>query len=116
MLGLQAGDVINIDVTVYLDGYHGDCSNMFTVGQASPDAIRLIKANRRALEDAIKVCGPGVPFKEIGAICEKVKEKPQMVLLFIPMTHSLPSFAFICVALRCVALNRRWPARRRYLW
>jgi len=72
---LEEGDIINIDVTVYLDGYHGDCSNMFVVGKCSADAQRLIDANREALDEAIAKCGPGVPFREIGAVIETVARR-----------------------------------------
>lgn len=53
---LEEGDIINIDVTVYLDGYHGDCSNMFVVGKCSADAQRLIDANRRVRLGGGKAC------------------------------------------------------------
>jgi methionine aminopeptidase len=51
---LKDGDIINIDVTVYLNGYHGDTSAMFYVGTPSPTAKRLCEATREALEAAIK--------------------------------------------------------------
>ena len=70
---LREGDIINIDVTVYLDGYHGDCSNMFTVGKVSEQHQKLIDANREALEAAIAVCKPNAPFKDIGAAISKGK-------------------------------------------
>jgi methionyl aminopeptidase len=43
---LEDGDIINIDVSVYVDGYHGDCSAMFVAGQADESATRLIQATR----------------------------------------------------------------------
>ena len=54
---LRDGDIVNIDVTVYLDGYHGDTSAMFYVGEPSPTARRLCEATREALDEAIKVRG-----------------------------------------------------------
>jgi methionyl aminopeptidase len=63
---LQEGDILNIDVTVYLKGYHGDASGMFTVGQVSEAAQRLCKATTEALMAGISVCGPGVRFSAIG--------------------------------------------------
>jgi len=77
---LRPGDILNIDVTVYLDGYHGDCSNMFTVGKTSDEARRLIDANREALDAAIAVCGPGVKFSEIGAAIERVARDRKVTL------------------------------------
>ena len=63
---LQDGDIINIDVTVYLDGYHGDTSRTFLVGAVDAEASALVDFTRRALGAAIAICAPGVPFREIG--------------------------------------------------
>lgn len=52
---LQEGDIINIDVTVYLNGYHGDTSRTFYVGKPSANAQRLVEATEEALQAAIKV-------------------------------------------------------------
>ena len=43
MTVLKEGDIINVDVTVYLDGYHGDCSETFPVGAIDDDAMKLIQ-------------------------------------------------------------------------
>ena len=56
---LQAGDILNIDVTVYLNGYHGDVSDTFTVGQVDSFAERLIEVTRETLNVGIDNCGPG---------------------------------------------------------
>ena len=69
---LVAGDVINVDVTVYLDGYHGDCSETVLVLEDGEDgdkyeaAKRLLEVARQALYVGIDVCGPGKPFASIG--------------------------------------------------
>uniref|UniRef100_A0A7S0WWE2 Methionine aminopeptidase n=1 Tax=Pyramimonas obovata TaxID=1411642 RepID=A0A7S0WWE2_9CHLO len=63
---IEDGDIINVDVTVYLNGHHGDTSRTFIVGKASDEAKRLVQVTKEALDKAIEVCGPGVPFKEIG--------------------------------------------------
>jgi hypothetical protein len=51
---LREGDIINVDVTVFLNGYHGDTSRTFYVGQPSPNAQRLVEATEEALKAAIK--------------------------------------------------------------
>eukprot|EP00877_Chromochloris_zofingiensis_P015216 jgi/Chrzof1/9949/Cz04g21230.t1 len=71
---LADGDIINIDVTVYLNGYHGDCSAMFYAGNVSDKAKRLCEVTKLARDEAIKVCGPGVRFAEIGNTCQAVAE------------------------------------------
>ena len=64
---LMEGDIINVDVTVYLDGYHGDTSRTFLVGAVDPEAAQLVEVTRQALEAGIAVCKPGAPFRAIGA-------------------------------------------------
>ncbi|KAJ1733318.1 hypothetical protein LPJ61_001619 [Coemansia biformis] len=63
---LVDGDIINLDVTVYKDGFHGDTSAMFGAGRVDRLGTDLVEATREALELAIQICGPGVPFAEIG--------------------------------------------------
>ncbi|KAJ2725335.1 hypothetical protein GGI07_001343 [Coemansia sp. Benny D115] len=67
---LVAGDMINLDVTVYLDGFHGDTSAMFCVEHVDEPGQLLIDVTREALDLAIQLCGPGVPFKAIGDAIE----------------------------------------------
>ncbi|KAF9226912.1 methionyl aminopeptidase [Gyrodon lividus] len=63
---LENGDIINIDITVYLNGYHGDTSRMFLIGDVDQQGRDLIEMTNAALETGISVCGPGRPFKAIG--------------------------------------------------
>ncbi len=68
--------MINIDVTVYLDGLHGDCSETFVVGGGDPDGARLLAATRESLDEAVAICGPGVEFRAVGGAVQRVaKEK-----------------------------------------
>ncbi|KAG1680191.1 hypothetical protein FOA52_000304 [Chlamydomonas sp. UWO 241] len=72
---LEDGDIVNIDVTVFLDGHHGDTSRMFHVGAVDEDAKKLCEVTREALNAAIKICGPGVPYKRIGATIHDLADK-----------------------------------------
>ena len=56
---LQTGDILNIDVTVFLDGYHGDVSDTFTVGEVDTFAERLLEVTRETVNVGIDKCGPG---------------------------------------------------------
>ena len=58
---LQTGDILNIDVTVFLDGYHGDVSDTFTVGEVDTFAERLLEVTRETVNVGIDNCGPGKP-------------------------------------------------------
>lgn len=72
---LVDGDIVNIDVTVYLNGYHGDTSSMFFCGEVSEKAKRLCQATKEAMEAGIQECRPGAPVKKIGAACSRVAEQ-----------------------------------------
>ncbi|CAI8595646.1 unnamed protein product [Vicia faba] len=72
---LQNGDIINIDVTVYLNGYHGDTSRTFLCGEVSDALKNLVKVTEECLERGIGVCKDGAPFKKIGKIISKHAEK-----------------------------------------
>ncbi len=64
---LKDGDIVNIDVTVIKDGYHGDTSRMFEVGKVAPYAQRLIQITQECLYLGIKMVKPGVHLGDIGA-------------------------------------------------
>mmetsp|Transcript_10529 Transcript_10529/g.18063 ORF Transcript_10529/g.18063 Transcript_10529/m.18063 type:complete len:374 (-) Transcript_10529:60-1181(-) len=75
---LEDGDIINIDVTVFLNGHHGDTSRTFLVGNVSEEAKRLVQITKEALDRSIAVCGPGVPFKSIGKAIHDHADKHKM--------------------------------------
>lgn len=72
---LQDGDIVNVDVTVYLDGYHGDTSSMFIAGTPGSRAVRLCEAAYKAMWAGISVCGPGVDFRRIGEAIARVSQE-----------------------------------------
>eukprot|EP00210_Caulerpa_lentillifera_P000164 g159.t1 len=69
---LRDGDVLNIDITVFLNGHHGDTSRMVLVGEVKDEAKKLIDANREAQLAAIALCAEGVRFHEIGTKIEEI--------------------------------------------
>nr|VFJ59777.1 MAG: methionyl aminopeptidase [Candidatus Kentron sp. FM]VFJ74122.1 MAG: methionyl aminopeptidase [Candidatus Kentron sp. FM]VFK19782.1 MAG: methionyl aminopeptidase [Candidatus Kentron sp. FM] len=72
---LKNGDIINIDITVLRDGYHGDTSRMFTVGTVSSDAKRLIRIARECLREGIEAVRPGHTLGDIGHAIQRHAEK-----------------------------------------
>lgn len=73
---LKKGDILNIDVTTILDGFYGDTSRMFTVGEVSPLAQELIDVTKHCLDLGIQQVKPGNYFGNIGfAISRYVKMK-----------------------------------------
>lgn len=63
---LKKGDIINIDITVIKDGFHGDTSKMFFVGEPKIIARRLVEVTREAMYTGIRMVKPGVRLGDIG--------------------------------------------------
>jgi methionyl aminopeptidase len=63
---LREGDIVNIDVTLIIDGWHGDHSRMFGVGKVSPRAKRLVDITYKSLELGLAQVKPGARFGDIG--------------------------------------------------
>jgi len=71
---LKKGDIVNIDVTVIKDGYHGDTSIMVGVGEVAPHAERLVRVTQECLYRAIEIVRPGTQLGDIGAIIQQHAE------------------------------------------
>ena len=71
---LKIGDIINIDITVIKDGYHGDTSKMFLVGNVQEHARRLVRVTRECLFKAIEITRPGIRLGDIGHIIQQYGE------------------------------------------
>lgn len=72
---LKTGDILNIDVTVLKNGYHGDTSKMYMVGECSILAKRLVRVTQECLYLGIDVVKPGARLGDIGAIIQKHAEQ-----------------------------------------
>jgi len=71
---LKKGDIVNIDVTVIKDGWHGDTSRMFMVGEVSIAAKRLCAITYEAMWHGIKMVRPGIHLGDIGCAIQKFAE------------------------------------------
>lgn len=67
---LNDGDIINVDVTSILDGWHGDVSATFFIGEPSPETKKLVETTRECLNKAISIVKPGTRLGDIGAIIQ----------------------------------------------
>ena len=76
--GLREGDIVNIDVTLLLDGWHGDSSRMYTVGEVPRRAERLIEVTYEAMMAGIHAIRPGGTVGDIGAAIQAVVEPNHM--------------------------------------
>ncbi|CCE62388.1 hypothetical protein TPHA_0C02350 [Tetrapisispora phaffii CBS 4417] len=69
---LKEGDIVNIDVSLYHNGFHADLNETYYVGEKiSKEAINTVETSRECLKNAIKLCKPGVTFQELGDHIEK---------------------------------------------
>lgn len=72
---IQDGDIVNIDVTAYLDGYHGDSNQTFKVGHVSDEVSLLVDRTKESLNRAIASVMPGRPINVIGRTIESYAKR-----------------------------------------
>ena len=71
---LKEGDIINVDITVLKDGFHGDTSKMFAVGKIAAHAQKLIDVTLECLYKAMALVGPGTHLGDIGHVIQQHAE------------------------------------------
>ena len=67
---LRDGDIVNVDITAYLGGVHGDTNATFLVGDVDEEGRLLVERTQEALRRAIKAVRPGRPINVIGRVIE----------------------------------------------
>lgn len=103
---------MNVDVSVYVDGFHGDTSKTIGVGAIDSDASRLMDVAQTSLDAGIQVCAPGVRFSDIGHAIEAVVDEAgftvcrefigKISLLFLPcLTLTLSLTLSLSLSLFC---------------
>lgn len=78
---LKNGDILNIDVTIIKDGYHGDTSKMFSLGKPSILAERLIRVTHECMWRGIHAIKPGATFGDIGAAIQQLAESQRFTIV-----------------------------------
>jgi methionyl aminopeptidase len=68
---LVDGDIVNLDVTVYVDGVHGDTNATYPVGRIDPESERLIRVTEECIRSGIEAVVPGRPVSDIGRAIER---------------------------------------------
>ena len=72
---LQDGDIMNVDITAFKDGFHGDSNATFLIGDVSKDVADLVERTKEALDRAIAVVMPGRPINVIGRTIESYAKR-----------------------------------------
>ncbi|MEO3429218.1 type I methionyl aminopeptidase [Pelagibius sp. CAU 1746] len=86
---LENGDIINIDVTVIVDGWHGDTSRMFFVGEPKIKARRLVEVTYESMMRGIEVVKPGATLGDIGHAIQSFAEKQRFSVVTDFCGHGL---------------------------
>ncbi|KAK1304980.1 Methionine aminopeptidase 1A [Acorus calamus] len=68
---LEDGDIVNVDITVYYKGVHGDLNETFFVGKVDEESQQLVKCTYECLEKSIAIVKPGVRFREVGEVINR---------------------------------------------
>lgn len=89
---LKNGDIINVDVSVIKNGYHGDASKMFLIGKTNNLAYQLCNITKKSLHKAINLIEPGVKLSKIGAIIQKYIENKQFSVVREYCGHGIGRF------------------------
>lgn len=72
---LVEGDIVNVDITAYLDGYHGDSNQTFLVGEVEPEVVLLVERTKEALARGIATVAPGRQVNLIGRAIESYAKR-----------------------------------------
>lgn len=72
---LKNGDIVNIDITVIKEGYHGDTSKMFMIGEPSIQAKRITTISHECMRKGIEMVKPGAHLGDIGYVIQQYAEK-----------------------------------------
>ncbi|KAF9810247.1 hypothetical protein SFRURICE_011450 [Spodoptera frugiperda] len=89
---LENGDIVNVDVTVFYKGFHGDCSKTFLVGDVDDRGLQLVSITEECLDIGIKCCGPGVPFKEIGSSIYRHAKRHGLTVIPSVLGHGIGEY------------------------
>ncbi|CAB3256475.1 unnamed protein product [Arctia plantaginis] len=89
---LQDGDIVNVDITVFLDGFHGDCSKTFLVGDVDDRGVELVKVSEECLNIGIQACGPGVPFSHIGYKIQQHAKRRNLTVIPSVLGHGIGEY------------------------
>jgi len=68
---LEDGDILNIDITLYYGGFHGDVNETYFIGNVDEKYKKLVNVTRESLEKSIEIIKPGVLYRDVGSVISK---------------------------------------------
>ena len=72
---IQEGDIVNLDVSVFKDGFHSDLNETFMIGKCDPQAEHLVRTAYESLAACVPILGPGTLYREVGNVVTHVANK-----------------------------------------
>lgn len=88
---LQEGDIVNVDVTAFYKGYHGDLNETYLVGNVDEGSKKLVFAAHQCLMNALSAVKPGVRYREMGAIISKLADSAGLAVVKTYCGHGIGS-------------------------
>lgn len=89
---LQNGDLVNVDVTLYMNGFHADTARTWVCGEGDSDGKRLVDATKEALDAAVAVCKAGAPFRDVGDAVSSIAEREGFGVVKTLVGHGIGEF------------------------
>jgi methionyl aminopeptidase len=86
---LRNGDIVNCDITIFLDGMHGDCSATYLVGDVDADTRRLVEVTKDALDAGIAAARPGGRLREIGRAIQRIADRERFGIVRELVGHGI---------------------------
>ncbi len=81
MRPLEDGDIVNVDISVFYKGMHSDLNETFCVGNVDKDSLRLVQGAYLSMMEAIRQCKPGMLYRDLGQIIQKVASLHQLTVV-----------------------------------
>lgn len=72
---LMDGDIVSVDLVMYVRGWHGDTCRTFYCGDVDERGKQLVTTTEEAMNEAIKICKPGVEYREIGRVIQEIANR-----------------------------------------
>lgn len=89
---LVEGDIVNVDVTAFLNGFHGDLNETFLVGECDEESKKLVRVAYECLHKAIELVKPGTRYRDIG---EAISRHASMNNLSVVRVFDIVFYGFV---------------------
>mmetsp|Transcript_58709 Transcript_58709/g.154642 ORF Transcript_58709/g.154642 Transcript_58709/m.154642 type:complete len:374 (+) Transcript_58709:2-1123(+) len=88
---IESGDIVNLDVSIFYEGYHSDLNETFFVGECDEDSHRLVRTAYNALHEAAKLIRPGTFYRDLGDYIHKEASKSNCAVVTTYCGHGVGS-------------------------